>query len=55
MKTFLSTILAALTVANDNHKTFQQIALENGYAAEQFTVITKDGYVSEMYRIPGSI
>ena len=29
------------------------MAAENGFASESYTVITEDGYVSELYRIPG--
>jgi hypothetical protein len=29
------------------------LVLENGWAAETYTVTTQDGYVSSLYRIPG--
>jgi hypothetical protein len=31
MKSFFYLALAGIAVANDNHKTFSQIAFENGY------------------------
>lgn len=37
----------------DNHTDFVQVCHENGYAAESFTVVSDDGYVSQLYRIPG--
>ena len=26
---------------------------ENGFSSESFTIVTEDGYISQMYRIPG--
>ena len=31
------------------------MAQENGYASEHVTVVTKDGYVTQLYRLPGKI
>ncbi len=43
------------SAANDIHKTFEQICFENGFAAESYSVVTSDGYVSMIYRIPGKV
>ena len=40
---------------NDEHRNFAQMASENGYASEQYTIVTEDGYVSQLYRLPGKI
>ena len=37
----------------DHHNDFVQVAAENGFASESYTVVTEDGYVSQIYRIPG--
>ena len=52
-------ILAALTAikavfANDAFKTMDEIAKENGFITEHYTVETEDGYLLSLYRIPGS-
>ena len=40
-------LVAQLALANkDAHKNFQQMAQENGYASEQYTIVTQDGYVT---------
>ena len=31
------------------------MAAENGYASEQYTIVTEDGYVSQLFRLPGKI
>ena len=31
------------------------MAQEYGYASEQKTIVTKDGYVSQLYRLPGKL
>jgi pimeloyl-ACP methyl ester carboxylesterase len=36
-------------------KMFAQFVQESGYVHESYTVTTKDGYVSEMFRIPGKV
>jgi hypothetical protein len=53
--TLLTTSAAVAFAAKDVHKTFEQLCFENGYAAESYSVVTSDGYVSQMYRIPGKI
>lgn len=40
-------------VDKDAHIDFVQTCNENGYASESYTVVTEDGYVSQLYRIPG--
>ena len=40
---------------HDNHTNFVQQCAENGFATESYTVVTADGYVSQMYRIPGKV
>lgn len=48
-------VAAAKLSAKDNHETFAQIALDHGYSVESYTVVTDDGYISEMYRLPGRL
>ena len=38
---------------HDNHTNFVQTCAENGFASESYTVISDDGYVYQIYRIPG--
>ena len=40
---------------NDAHRDFAQMAAEYGYASEHVTIVTEDGYVSQLYRLPGKI
>ena len=37
----------------DKHTDFVQTCNENGFASESYTVVSEDGYVSQLYRIPG--
>ena len=46
--------LAAIAAAHDAHMTFTQQAFEYGYIAESHTVVTEDGYISQIYRVPGT-
>ena len=55
MKYIISTFIAAAYATSENHKTFAQIALDHGYSVESYTVVTDDGYISEMYRLPGRL
>ena len=40
---------------SDAFKTLDQIARENGFRTEQHTVTTDDGYILNIWRIPGAI
>jgi hypothetical protein len=42
----LSTTAAIAFAYKDVHRTFEQMCFENGYAAESYSVVTEDGYVS---------
>ncbi len=37
----------------DGYKTFQEICVENGFKYEEHTVVTEDGYILTIFRIPG--
>ena len=39
----------------DGKKDFEQLAAENGFQSETFSVTTSDGYILNMWRIPGAI
>jgi len=52
---FIIGAIFGAAAASDEHKQLEQIAFENGFAAESYTVITGDGYVSQMFRIPGTL
>jgi hypothetical protein len=53
----LASILASLALtalaADDMNKTMEELCLENGFRSEQHTVVTDDGYILSLYRIPG--
>ena len=62
-KTALLAACAASTAAafdfdfnfsGDANKTFEEIAQENGFATESYTLVTPDDYVLSLYRIPGT-
>ena len=50
---FLS--IAAATVDPDISRSFEEICEENGFASENYTLTTTDGYILSMYRIPGTV
>lgn len=45
--------VAAVIVAIDAGKSFEELCFENGFSSEQYTVVTPDDYVLSLYRIPG--
>ena len=46
--------LLALAMASDAFKTLREIARENGFRTEEHQVITDDGYILALWRIPGT-
>jgi len=56
---FTGAILGVVALAgkalagHDNHTNFVQTCAENGYASESYSVFSEDGYVYQLYRIPG--
>ena len=42
-------------VPADAFKSFTEICHENGYAVEHHSLVTEDGYVLTLYRIPGKL
>ena len=54
LKSIVVALIAATVVAvDDMDKTMEEICLENGYRSEMHTVVTDDGYILTLYRIPG--
>ena len=51
--TIATLALMAVAFDHDTHTDFVQVCNENGFASESVTVVTEDGYVSQLYRIPG--
>lgn len=49
----LATVSVSAGDQSDKHRTFQEIAVENGFSFEEHTVTTEDGYILTQYRIPG--
>ena len=41
-------------INRDAFKTMEEIAAENGFATESYTLQTSDGYGLTLYRIPGT-
>ena len=57
-KILASSALSALfvnasTPPPDMARSFQEICIENGFAVEEHSVTTEDGYVLGLFRIPG--
>ena len=40
---------------NDAFKSMKEICNENGFALEEYSVTTSDGYILTLYRIPGNL
>ena len=40
---------------DDFYRDFESIVVENGFQFEQQSVVTKDGYILQLFRIPGKI
>jgi len=55
MKTFLSAVLAATSLASDAYKSMGQLCMQNGFDLQSYTLVTDDGYVLSLYRIPGTL
>ena len=54
LKSIVLALIAATVVAvDDMDKTMEEICLENGFRSEMHTVVTEDGYILTLYRIPG--
>jgi len=49
----LAAACAAAKIGPDAFKTLEQICFENGFKSEGTTVVTEDGYVLGLRRIPG--
>ena len=49
----LSMSALALDVDKDEHRKFQQIVFNQGYAMEHYSLVTSDDYILTLYRIPG--
>ena len=51
----LISVAFAAQVDPDAFKSFEEICEENGFATENYTLTTEDGYILSLYRIPGAI
>ena len=52
---FAAALLASTAAAtNDSDRTFQEICTENAFQYEEHTVVTEDGYILTVFRIPGT-
>jgi lysosomal acid lipase/cholesteryl ester hydrolase len=47
--------VTAKEIDNDANKNTKEIAIENGFAFEEYTVVTEDGYILGLHRIPGKL
>jgi len=60
LKQWAAVALAATNIVlaadiSDKDRDFQEICSENGFLFEEHSVVTEDGYVLSLYRIPGMI
>lgn len=39
----------------DEYRSFREVCFENGYALENYQLITSDDYMLSLYHIPGSL
>ena len=53
MNTLCYALIVATVIANDANKTFAEMADEYGFKSEEHEVITDDGYILKVLRIPG--
>ena len=56
-KVFAAALLAGAVIGSgksDADKTFQEICTENAFQYEEHTVVTEDGYILTVFRIPGT-
>ena len=51
--TFLATLCLA-KFNSDAFKSMEEIAAENGFISQSYTITTSDGYALSLYRIPGT-
>ena len=46
---------SAKVVDPDAFRTMEEIAADSGFATESYTLVTEDGYVLSLYRLPGTV
>ena len=47
-------VICSAKFNSDAFKTMEEIAADNGFMTESYTVTTSDGYALSLYRIPGT-
>ena len=48
-------LVSSVLGKGDDFKTMSEVCLENGFASENYTITTEDGYMIDLYRIPGQV